>query len=378
MVEPIKFYECLVKNGYDFFAGVPDSLLKEFCSCIKDVVSSDKNIITANEGNAVALACGYRIATGKTGVVYMQNSGLGNAVNPMLSLADEKVYGIPVLYIIGYRGEPGKKDEPQHVTQGELTLPLLETLGIKYWLADEQYEEQLSDCRQYMRKNNRSAALIVQKDYFGTYSKKIANQNSYPMTREDALFTILGGLHEEEFVVSTTGKASREIYEIREKNGMSHENDFLTVGSMGHASSLALGISLSTAKNIYCIDGDGALIMHMGALAVAIQNAGENFKYILINNGCHESVGGQPTVSYSLNLPEILKGFGFTSVVQAKDISELEAGLCALQQTGKMALIVYTNSKSREELGRPVTTPKENRECFEKKLRSVKDEGTYF
>lgn len=371
MIEVKKFYESLVQNGFEFFAGVPDSLLKEFCLCLREQASEKQNIIAANEGNAVALAAGYHIATGKFGVVYMQNSGLGNAINPMLSLTDEKVYEIPVLYIIGYRGQPGIKDEPQHIAQGELTLPLLDVLGVKYDILDEDFETQINACYSYMQKEKKSIALVVCKGTFATYEGKQQEENPYSLTREDALEQIVKALDSQEFIVSTTGKTSREIYEIREKYGMSHANDFLTVGSMGHASSLATGMSLFSNKNIYCIDGDGALLMHMGALPIALQKVESNYKYILINNGCHESVGGQPTVSYCLDMVSILKGFGFSRVLEAGDEAELRKGIHCLQESAKAALIVYTNDKSWTNLGRPTTTPKENKELFETKLRSM-------
>lgn len=370
MIEPQKFYESLLENEFDFFAGVPDSLLKEFCACIRALAPRERNIIAANEGNAVALVSGYHIATGRYGVVYMQNSGLGNTVNPMLSLADEMVYGIPMLYIIGYRGEPGIHDEPQHVKQGILTLPLLDTLGIPYLMTDEGFEEQIRKCREIIVKENKSVALIVRKNLFAAYEDKTDRHNPYTMTREQALAVIVRTLSEDSFIVSTTGKTSREIFELREQFGMSHENDFLTVGSMGHASSLALGMSLFTEKNIYCIDGDGALLMHMGSIGVMVQNAKENLKYILINNGCHESVGRQPTVSYQLDMPGIFKGFGFEYVLEVTDSKELPDAMHMLEEKGKTAIIIYTNDISRADIGRPTSTPKENRSSFENKLRS--------
>lgn len=369
MIDPEKFYRCLIQNQFDFFTGVPDSLLKELCLCIKDLSDKEKHIMAANEGNAVALACGYHIATGNYGVVYMQNSGLGNAINPLLSLADEKVYEIPMLLIIGYRGEPGRKDEPQHKKQGELTLPLLHTLGIEYLLLDENYETQITYCRKYVKEQKKSIALVVKKDTFSGYGKEIDNQNQNPVTREEALEAVVQTIGSEEFLVATTGKCSREIYEIRESRGMPHANDFLTVGSMGHASSLALGISLFTENNIYCIDGDGALLMHMGGLAEAVQNAKENFKYILMNNGCHESVGKQPTIACQLDLEKILEGFGFRKVMTVNTVEELTDGIREMQSQRKMALIVNTNEKSRKDLGRPTSTPKENKIMFQEKLR---------
>lgn len=369
MIEPEKLYECLLANEFCFFAGVPDSTLKEFCLCLKDRTFATNHIIAANEGNAVALCCGHYIATGKTGVVYMQNSGIGNAINPMLSLTDKKVYSVPILYMVGYRGEPGIKDEPQHITQGELTLPLFDTLGIKSFLLNDSFEDQILECREYMNATGKSVALIVKKDMFLTYKKRDIYANNYSLTRESALETILSCLDSDEYIVSTTGKTSREIYEIRERSGAGHGNDFLTVGSMGHSSSLALGISLSSKKNIYCIDGDGSFIMHMGALAVAIQNAEENYKYILINNGCHESVGRQPTIAEHIDIEMILKGFGFEEVLNVKTTEEIIQSMSVLKENKKTAMIVYTNPESRKDLGRPLTSPIENRICFENKLR---------
>jgi len=373
MIDTKKFYNTLIKNSFDYFVGVPDSLLKEFCLCINDL-SKNNHIITANEGNAVAIASGYNIATSKYGVVYMQNSGLGNIVNPLLSLSDEKVYKIPMLFIIGYRGEPDIKDEPQHIKQGELTLPLLNTLGIKYFILNEDYEEQIKQCYDYIQKTDKPIALVVKKDTFSKYEKEYNNNNNNKLSREEALDIIINNLDNKDFIVSTTGKTSREIFEIREKNKTDHSNDFLTVGSMGHTSSLALGISLNTDKNIYCIDGDGAFIMHMGGLAIAIQNAKDNFKYILINNGCHESVGGQQTIAYKINIEKILLGFGFNKVLTLDNKQDIVSALKEQKKYSKIAIVINVNDKSRKDLGRPTTTPIYNKEQFQKKIR-CKDES---
>ena len=373
MIDTKKFYNTLIKNSFDYFVGVPDSLLKEFCLCINDL-SKNNHIITANEGNAVAIASGYNIATSKYGVVYMQNSGLGNIVNPLLSLADEKVYKIPMLFIIGYRGEPNVKDEPQHIKQGELTLPLLDTLGIKYFILNEDYEEQIKQCYDYIKQTEKPIALVVKKDTFSKYEKDFVSNNNNSLSREEALEIIINNLDNNDFIVSTTGKTSREIFEIREKNKTDHSKDFLTVGSMGHTSSLALGISLNTDKNIYCIDGDGAFIMHMGGLAIAIQNAMDNFKYILINNGCHESVGGQPTIAYNIDIEKILLGFGFKKVFIVDNKEDIVLALKEQKEKNKIAIIINTNDKSRKDLGRPTIAPIYNKEQFQKKLR-CKDES---
>ncbi|MDD6796244.1 MAG: phosphonopyruvate decarboxylase [Clostridiaceae bacterium] len=369
MINTEDFYNELLKRNFDYFTGVPDSLLKNLCACISDL-SRNNHILAANEGNAVAIASGYNIATSHYGVVYMQNSGLGNTINPLLSLCDEKVYKIPMLLIIGYRGESNVKDEPQHIKQGELTLPLLKTLNIKYFILDENYKAQLDLCKEYVEKENKPIALVVKKDTFSKY-EHVRKESSLSLTRETSLETIINNLSNDDFIVSTTGKTSREIFEIRERKNMDHGNDFLTVGSMGHTSSIALGISLNTNKNIYCIDGDGSFIMHMGGLAIAAQNAKDNFKYILINNGCHESVGKQPTISNKIDIKNILLSFGFNKVFEVSTKIDLLNILKILSDCGKTAIIINTNDNSRETLGRPTTSPIENKLSFQDKLRSL-------
>ena len=313
MVDTVNFYNYLIKENLDFFTGVPDSLLKELCSCIKDKSDRKHNVIAANEGNAIGLATGYYLSTGKLGVVYMQNSGEGNAVNPLLSLADPKVYSIPMLLIIGWRGEPGVHDEPQHVKQGEVTLKLLEAMDIEYRILSDDFENDLKNLISLAKKDNKPVALVIRKGTFSKYSP--INEEKVVMgelLREEALDVILKEIGDD-MVVSTTGKESREIFELREKHHQGHEHDFLTVGSMGHTSSIALGVSIGTKRNVWCLDGDGSFIMHMGGLAIAGQNAGDNFKYIINNNAAHESVGGQPTVSDKIDIKAILKACGFSS-----------------------------------------------------------------
>lgn len=371
MIDTERFYQTLLQKGMDFFVGVPDSLLKNLCACITEKTPATNNIITANEGNAIAMASGYHVATGKYGVVYMQNSGLGNTVNPLLSLADEDVYRIPMLLIVGWRGEPGKKDEPQHKKQGKLTLPLLETMGIPYEILNETYEAQLQRAEQYMAEKKQAYALVVQKGSFSDYKlTKAAPQ--YDLTREEALKTILSHITEQEFIVSTTGKTSREIFEIREARKQGHANDFLTVGSMGHTASIALGMSLGTTANVYTIDGDGSFLMHMGGFPVIASVSQKNFKYILINNGAHESVGGQPTVAFGIDVEAILSASGFRHVHRATTAEEIADGMKKLADEEKAALVVYTRQGSRDDLGRPTTTPEENKTAMMQKLSAVR------
>lgn len=372
MINTLDFYQSLINRQIDFFAGVPDSLLANLCACIKENTPTKKNIITANEGNAVAMCAGYHISTGKYGVVYMQNSGEGNAVNPLLSLADDDVYSIPMLLIIGWRGEPGKHDEPQHVKQGKVTLSLLESIGIEYLVLDENsFLEQIDSAVDYLKSNSKPFAIIVKKGMFSEY--KVAKEHSpFSMTREDALKVILESLGSDDIVVSTTGKTSREIFEIREANKQGHSNDFLTVGSMGHTASIAFGMCQGTDHNVWCIDGDGSFIMHMGSLGVIAANMPNNLKYIINDNAAHESVGGQPTCSRNLNLPMILKGLGFRDAIVAETKEQIANGLEILKNECAVALIIRTQQGSRDNLGRPTTTPKENKFDLMKKLGSLK------
>ena len=368
MIDPKAFYDGLVARRLDYFAGVPDSLLKNLCACITANADPARHTITANEGNAVAAAAGYHMATGRYGVVYMQNSGIGNAVNPLLSLADELVYRIPMLLIVGWRGEPGVKDEPQHRKQGLLTLPLLDTMGIPYEVLGENWETALDRCAETMRRESRPVALVIRKDTFADYAVPKA-PNPYVLTREQALEALLNALPADAMVVSTTGKTSRELFELREARGEDHAHDFLTVGSMGHTASIACGMAAGCDRPVYCVDGDGSFLMHMGSFAVIGSHAPDNFRYVLINNGAHESVGGQPTDAFRVNIPAVLTACGFGAVYTAKTAEEIAVGMAALRDTPKSALMILTRTGSRGDLGRPTTTPVENKTALMAELK---------
>jgi len=371
MVEVKEFYNELLNNHISFFTGVPDSLLKSFCAYIKDNVSSENNIVSANEGNAIGLACGYYLATRKIGLVYMQNSGLGNALNPLASLADKLVYGIPMLLIIGWRGEPNKKDEPQHKKQGLITTQTLEMLGIKYEILDEatsndEMKFKLKKAHNYMKENNEPYALVIKKDTFDEYKLKNKTIFDFEMTREEAIEIVLSKMKEDSVTVSTTGMASRELFELREKYKEKHNRDFLTVGSMGHASQIALGIALSKKdKDVYCIDGDGALLMHLGGLAIIGNQKPKNFRHILINNGAHDSVGGQETVGFKIDTMAIAKACGYKvcySCSSKIDLLNLSEKITNVE--GPIFLEIKVKKGARKDLGRPTTTPIENKESF--------------
>lgn len=368
MINTEEFYKYLVSKDMDFFTGVPDSLLKNFCACVEENCENNHNIIAANEGNAVSIAAGYHLASGKYGVVYMQNSGEGNAVNPLMSLADEDVYNIPLLLIIGWRGEPGVHDEPQHVKQGKVTIPLLESMGIEYLILEDDYKKQIDYCYDYMSKTNKVIALVVHKGMFDDY-KFTKPKNDYTLSRENALEAIIDNLSENDFIVSTTGMCSREIFEIRERKNQDHSRDFLTVGSMGHTSSIALGVSLATDKDVYCVDGDGSFIMHMGAHAVIGKIAPDNYHYILINNGVHDSVGGQATVGFDIDVENILKSCGFKDVYKAVNKEDIDKYVKELKNNKKTALVIYCKQGARADLGRPTTTPIENKNAFMKAVK---------
>ena len=363
------FINQLREHGIDAYYGVPDSLLKSLCAYITDNTDAQHNIITANEGNAIGLACGHYLATARPALVYMQNSGQGNCVNPLLSLMDQEVYSIPVLMLIGWRGEPGTKDEPQHVKQGKVTLELLDTMGIEYAIlsADEKKAaDQISIACSVMKENTRPYALIAQKNTFEPYSLQNKRKIDAEMSREDAICTVAEMLDSDDIVIATTGQISRELYEFRKRKGSGHQRDFLTVGAMGHASSIAMGIALNRPeRRIVCIDGDGAFLMHMGASAI-IGNAGlKNLRHIVLNNAAHDSVGGQPTVADKLNIGAIAKACGYSAYYRASSLKELIKVMPEFLAAQSIPLLeVIVKCGSRSDLGRPKETPTENKKAF--------------
>ena len=372
-IKPADFFKKLTSHGVEFFTGVPDSLLKEFCLCIDDSIVGDKHIIAANEGNAVALAAGYYLAQKSIPLVYMQNSGLGNAINPLLSLCDSDVYSIPLLVLVGWRGEPGVKDEPQHIKQGKVQLELLKALDIPYKIIsqnDNQFAMQISNGVEIAKTENRPVVFLIKKGTFEKYTTEIEKSPIQCMKREEALEIILRNLDDNAIVVSTTGKTSREIFEIREKNDQSHEQDFLTVGSMGHCSAIALGIALAKPlRQVVCIDGDGAMLMHLGSLTSIAILKPKNFRHILMNNEVHESVGGQKTAAKELDMTAIVNSLGSSKLFNAETPADLEQKFIDFVSCpGPSFLEVKIQSGSRENLGRPTIKPVDNKENFMKYL----------
>ena len=369
MIQTKEFYESLDQNGIDFYTGVPDSLLKDICSYISDNATVEKHVISANEGGAVALATGYYLATSKLPLVYMQNSGFGNTINPLLSLADPKVYSIPMLLLIGWRGEPGVKDEPQHVKQGEVSETLLKALDIPHVIISNQtldIAKIIKDSVEHAKTNNTPFAILVKKGTFEPYSLKNKLKTNFDLTREQAIIKSTELLYDSDIVVATTGKTSRELFEFRSRNNQGHERDFLTVGGMGHANQIALGIALAKPeKTVYCFDGDGAALMHTGSLGIIGDLKLDNFKHIVFNNGAHDSVGGQPTIGFDISFGDIAKSFNYNKVFEIEKLKDFDQIFKDFQKAkGPCLLEILVNKGARKDLGRPTVTPKDNKNDF--------------
>lgn len=349
MVETAKFVETLKACGIEFFAGVPDSLLKSFCAYVTDKCG-DNHVIAANEGGAVGLAAGHYLATGKPALVYMQNSGQGNAVNPLASLADTDVYAIPMVLLVGWRGEPGVKDEPQHAKQGKVTISLFETLGIPTEILPEEEAAALATVRKMVARakaESRPVALVVRKGLLAEYKLQHKDADIAALPREQAIEETLKSLPPDAVVVSTTGMISREVYETRERLGYGHERDFLTVGSMGHAIMIALGIAQAQPQRpVYCLDGDGASIMQMGNMAIAGQSGCANLTHIVFNNAAHDSVGGQPTVGGAIGLTAIAESCGYN------------------REGSPIFKEIKVAKGARKDLGRPKEPPQVNKKLY--------------
>ena len=368
MIRPEFFIEKLRENGIDCFAGVPDSLLKNICAYITDQCDAEHNIIAANEGAAVGIAAGHYLATGKPACVYMQNSGEGNIINPLASLTDEEVYNIPVLLLIGWRGRPGVHDEPQHVKQGKVTTGLLNVMGVNYEVLskeEDKAEKQITKAIKALQ-NKEVFALVIEKDTFEDYKLQNVEVNDLTMSREEAIQMVAATLGDKDCIVSTTGMISRELFEYRAAKGQGHERDFLTVGSMGHASQIALGIAMAKPdRKVWCFDGDGAAIMHMGSMAIVANKAPNNYVHVVFNNGAHDSVGGQPTVGLKIDLPAVAKAVGYKNAFSVENKEDLLECLETVQMVeGPVLLQVCVKKGNRKDLGRPTTTPIQNKEAL--------------
>lgn len=362
------FFEKLKERHIHFFTGVPDSLLKNICACISAHTSHRQHVIAANEGAAIGIAAGYHLATGKIPMVYMQNSGLGNAINPLLSLADKEVYGIPMVLMIGWRGEPDVKDEPQHIKQGRIQKALLSALEIPYRIIDahvKNIDSTLDELLAIAKNKQTPVALVVRKATFDNFPLSKTEQDAYALTREQAIKLLLQHYKDDTLIVATTGKTSREVFEYRAAMGQSHKQDFLTVGSMGHASQIALGVAMQTSQRVICLDGDGAAIMHMGSMGIVAKNAPSNFLHIVLNNGVHDSVGGQKTIGFDIDFSNIASGCGYKSVFSVASEDEMISKLNALDSAdGPIFFEIKVRTGARSDLGRPTNTPQQNKKLF--------------
>lgn len=356
--------------GSDFYTGVPDSQLRALCDHLMNVYGIDPrhHVIAANEGNCTALAAGYHLATGKIPVVYMQNSGEGNIINPAVSLLNDNVYAIPCIFIIGWRGEPGVYDEPQHVYQGKITVRLLNDMDIQsFVISKETKDEEVISAMESFRNMlliGKSVAFVIRKGALSC-DVKMEYKNANTMLREEIIQHILN-ISEEDPIISTTGKASRELFETRVNNGQSHKYDFLTVGSMGHCSSIALGVAINKpCRRVWCIDGDGAVLMHMGSMAVIGNIKPQNMVHVVINNSAHETVGGMPTVAGNIDLVSIALACGYEYAVMVDNLEKLDSELTSAKERRKLTFIEAVSSiGAREDLGRPTTTALENKNSF--------------
>ena len=360
------FYEAIGKEGIRFFTGVPDSLLSDLCAYISDHAPEENHVIAANEGTAVALAVGRYLGSGEPAFVYLQNSGIGNTVNPLLSLADPEVYSIPMMLVVGWRGEPGKKDEPQHVKQGRVMTKMLDEMEIPWYVLPEAADDAaktLAEAGREMRATMGPVAIIVRAGTFEKYKLKGGVPASFTMNREDAIKRILDQLDLNDVVVSTTGKASREVYEYRQARQVAGQ-DFLTVGGMGHTSSIAMGVAdAQPDRRVVCLDGDGSALMHMGALGIVGQSNLANLTHVVLNNGAHDSVGGQPTVGHDIDMPKIAIACGYRDAVTVSEPEDLDRALARLLAAdGPVFIEVKVNKGARPDLGRPKSTPVENRD----------------
>lgn len=388
MIEPARFVDQLAGLGITFYTGVPDSLLKQLNAQIMTALPRDQHVIAANEGAAVGIAMGHYLRTGRPAAVYLQNSGFGNLVNPLLSLADPDVYGIPMLVIVGWRGQPGVPDEPQHVKQGRVMAPLLDALELPWAVlpADPAGAQRcLAEAVTVAVDRTTPYVLMVEKNTFAaaTPPSSPASPDDHEQvsghagrvgglahdrreSREEALVALVDAVGEDAIIVATTGMLSRELFEHRGRTGGDPDRDFLTVGGMGHACSIALGVAMREPdREVWCLDGDGALLMHLGSLAVIAEHAPPRLFHVVFNNGVHDSVGGQPTAISSVDVPAAARAAGYPYATATDSPKELPEAVAALREHGGPSLLeLVVRPGNRPDLGRPTRTPAQSKHAF--------------
>lgn len=377
MIDPAQFIKQVRRHGVTMYAGVPDSLLKELNAYILTELPRDQHVIAANEGAAVAIAMGHYLRTGTPAMVYLQNSGIGNAVNPLLSLADPDVYGTPMVVVVGWRGQPGVKDEPQHIKQGRVMEVLLNALDLPWAVLPPEpaaAEATMAEAVKTALDGNTPYVILVEKGTFadaGSSAHRLIGMENLP-SREDALIAMADAVGPEAIIVSTTGMLSRELFEYRERSGQPADRDFLTVGGMGHACSIALGIAMrESEREVWCFDGDGALLMHLGSLAVIADHAPPRYFHVVFNNGVHDSVGGQPTSVSAVDVAAAARALGYTYASTTHDLSEVADAVAELRAHGGPALLeLKVRPGNRAGIGRPTRTPAESKRAFMEALQN--------
>lgn len=369
MIRCDEFLELLKKEEIDFFTGVPCSIFKDLLNFLNDNKSKYRHVIAASEGEAVGIASGHYLSSGRIPVVYMQNSGLGNSVNPLTSLTNKEVFGIPVLIFVSWRGEPGIKDEPEHIRMGKITKGILETLGIEYLELPndiKEISESIGSAKNIMLKKKEPFAFIVRRGIFEGYESRSGKECvGVLLIREEAISIVADEVYGKGYIVSTTGKISRELFEHMDKTGKGHDSVFYTVGSMGCSIGISLGLALNTDKKIFLFDGDGAALMKLGSLATVGHYRMENLYHIIFDNQCYDSTGGQPTVSETVDFAQIAKSCGYNKVAVIKEVKDLKDSARDLpDKKGPYMMVVKVKPGSRRDLGRPTISPQANREKF--------------
>lgn len=370
MIDPARFVDHCSATGVSLYTGVPDSLLKQLGAHIMASMPRERHVIAANEGAAVGIALGHYLRTRELGLVYLQNSGFGNLVNPLLSLADRDVYGVPMLVVVGWRGQVGVKDEPQHVKQGKVMEPLLDALDLPWSVLpaeSDKAQECVSAAVATARERSSPYVLLVEKGTFAVAAtSEPATSPTRLASREEALTALTQAVGDEAAVVSTTGMLSRELFEYRESSGTEADRDFLTVGGMGHASSIALGVAMQEPdREVWCFDGDGALLMHLGSLAVIADHAPRHYFHVVFNNGVHDSVGGQPTSIGHVDVAATARALGYRYAASTSDLTRLPDEVARMREHGGPALLELAVSPgNRPDIGRPTRTPAESKRAF--------------
>lgn len=367
------FYNQMTERGFDFFTGLPDSLLTDLIQCISEKHDPRKYVIGANEGTSMGLATGWHLATKKYPVLIMQNSGLGNIVNPFLSLVDPRVYKIPMLLLLAWRGEPGKKDEPQHKVQGEVMTSLLSDLGITYEVLpdfEEGSASALDLAKSHLQNKGSPFAFLIRRSTFLPYKRKEDVPSKYELSREEALDFLVDHIGKFDAIISGAGLTSRELLEFRDSRGPVLGQDFYCLGAKGHASSIAMGVALAKpSKMVYILDGDGSFFMHMGAAPQIGARKLSNLRHIIFNNHVHESAGGMPSAGDCIDFVKLAQGSGYTYAGSASTKQEIKQHLDNMKNlNGSGLLEIKIRSFTRKDLKQLRVDPKDNKDQFMKFL----------